>query len=42
MPVQPYIAAVRQICDDPAAAECWRLEKLAVDGRIVFDRGETL
>ena len=42
LPLQPSVAAVRRICDDPAVVECWRLEKLAVHGRIVFDWGEAL
>jgi len=33
-----YVAAVRLICDDADDAKCWRLEKLAFDGRIVLDR----
>jgi hypothetical protein len=33
-----YVAAVRLICDDADDAKCWRLEKLAFDGRIVIDR----
>lgn len=33
-----YVAAVRQICDDADDAKCWRLEKLAFDGRIVVNR----
>ena len=37
-----YIAAVRLIYDDEANALCWRLEKLAIDDRIVFDRGSSL
>ncbi len=40
MPRQIYVAAVRQVCDDVEDLACWRLEKLAVDGEIVFDRGE--
>ena len=40
MPRQVYVAAVRQVCDDSQDLACWRLEKLAVDGEIVFDRGE--
>lgn len=33
-----YVAAVRLICDDADDAECWRLEKLALDGRILLNR----
>ena len=40
MPRQVYVAAVRQICDDAEDLACWRLEKLALDGEIVFDSGE--
>lgn len=37
-----YIAAIRLICDDTAKSDCWRLEKLAINGEIVFDRGVPL
>ena len=37
-----YVAAVRLICPDSAAVECWRLEKLAINGTIVLDRGQPL
>jgi hypothetical protein len=33
-----YVAAVRLICDDADDAKCWRLEKLALDGRILLNR----
>ena len=39
---QVYVAAIRLICDDADNADCWRLEKLAIDDRIVFDRGDSL
>lgn len=32
-----YVAAVRLICPDYQNLECWRLEKLALDNRILFD-----
>ena len=37
-----YVAAVRLMCDDFERAECWRLEKLAIDGRIVLDGEKSL
>ncbi len=37
-----YVVAVRLVCDETAREECWRLEKLALDDRILFDRGEPL
>ncbi len=37
-----FVAAVRLTCDDDANADCWRLEKLAIDNRIVFDGTNTL
>ncbi len=37
-----YVAAVRLICPDFDEVTCWRLEKLAVNGTIVVDRGEPL
>ena len=37
-----YVAAVRLICPDFDKVTCWRLEKLAVNGTIVVDRGEPL
>ena len=40
MPRQVYVAAVRQVCGNAQDLACLRLEKLAVDGKIVFDRGE--
>lgn len=33
-----YVVAVRLICDDAEDAKCWRLEKLAFDGRILLNR----
>ena len=37
-----FVAAVRLICDDDGKADCWRLEKLAIDNQIVLDRGGEL
>lgn len=37
-----YVAAVRQICDDAEVLDCWRLEKLALDQEIIYDRGAPL
>ncbi len=39
---QVYVAATRLICDDIANPDCWRLEKLALGNRIVYDRGRSL
>ena len=37
-----FVAAVRLICPDFAKVVCWRLEKLAINGKIIFDRGQPL
>jgi hypothetical protein len=37
-----YVAAVRLICPDSDKVECWRLEKLAINRKIVLDLGEPL
>lgn len=37
-----YVAAVRLICADAGDDTCWRLEKLAIDNRIVYDRANEL
>ena len=37
-----FIAAVRLTCDMAEKDDCWRLEKLAIDNRIVVDRGDPL
>jgi hypothetical protein len=37
-----YVAAVRLVCPDFGKVECWRLEKLAINGTIVLDRGQPL
>ena len=37
-----YVAAVRLVCPDFAKVECWRLEKLAINGDVVIDRGQPL
>ena len=37
-----YVAAVRLICSDFVKVECWRLEKLAINGKIIFDWGDPL
>ena len=39
---QVYVAAMRLICDEIANPDCWRLEKLALDNQIVYDRGQAL
>ena len=30
-----YVAAVRQTCDDFKNADCWQLEKMALDNKII-------
>ena len=37
-----YVAAVRLVCPDFEKVECWRLEKLAINGEITLDRGQPL
>ena len=37
-----YVAALRLICLDATKVACWQLEKLALNGRIVFDLGRPL
>ncbi len=37
-----FVAAVRLICPDFAKVECWRLEKLAINGKIILDQGQPL
>ncbi len=37
-----YVAALRLVCADLARVACWRLEKLAINEKIILDRGEPL
>ena len=37
-----FVVAVRLVCEAVESAECWRLEKLALDNQILFDRGDPL
>lgn len=37
-----YVAAIRLVCPDFDKVTCWRLEKLAINGTIMVDRGEPL
>ena len=37
-----FVAAVRLICPEFNKVECWRLEKLAINGKIILDQGEPL
>lgn len=37
-----YVAAIRLTCAAYAKVECWRLEKLAINGQFVVDEGERL
>lgn len=32
-----YVAAVRLICEDIEDVDCWRLEKLAINGKILLN-----
>ena len=40
--INSYVAAVRLVCPEWAEVECWRLEKLAINGEIVIDLGQAL
>ena len=35
-----YVAAVRLICQDHDQVACWELDKLAINRRIIVDRGK--
>jgi hypothetical protein len=37
-----YVAAVSLICPDAQDVNCWRLEKLAINGTVVLDQGQPL
>lgn len=37
-----YVAAVSLICPEADDVACWRLDKLAINGTIIVDRGEPL
>ena len=37
-----FVAAVRLICPDHAKVKCWRLEKLAINRKIIVDLGQPL
>ena len=37
-----YVAAVRLICPESAKVTCWRLEKLAINGKILLNRSDPL
>ena len=37
-----YVAAVRLICPEFKEVACWRLEKLAINRKIIVDRGQPL
>jgi len=37
-----YVAAVSLVCPDTSEVACWQLEKLAINGTIVIDRGRPL
>ena len=41
-PPNDYVSAIRQVCKDYRKVECWRLEKLALNREIVFERGQPL
>jgi hypothetical protein len=37
-----YVAALRLVCPEFEKVACWRLEKLAVNGTVIVDRGKPL
>lgn len=37
-----YVAAIRLTCADYENVECWRLEKLAINGEFIVDEGQRL
>ena len=37
-----YVAALRQICSEFTRVACWRLEKLAINEKIVLNRGDPI
>ncbi len=37
-----FVVAVRLVCQTIESTDCWRLEKLALDNQILFDRGDPL
>lgn len=37
-----YVVAIRQICDDHAKIDCWRMEKLAINQEIILNLGKPL
>lgn len=37
-----YVAAVRLVCPDFDKVACWQLDKLAINGDVVLDRGKPL
>ena len=37
-----YVVAIRQICEDYATLDCWRMEKLAINRQIILNLGEPL
>ena len=37
-----FVAAIRLICPNFSKVECWRLEKLAINGKIILDLGKQL
>lgn len=37
-----YVAAIRLTCANYEKIECWRLEKLAINGEFIVDEGERL
>ena len=37
-----FVAAVRLICPDHVEVECWRLEKLAINRKIILNLGQPL
>ena len=37
-----YVAALRLVCSEATKVACWQLEKLALNGNIIFDLGRPL
>ena len=37
-----YVAAVRLICPDHDMVSCWRLDKLAINRKIIMDKGKPI
>jgi hypothetical protein len=40
--IDSSLAALRLVCPEFETVDCWRLEKLAVNGTVIVDRGAPL